>query len=263
MNVLERNNVRILGKGNKVMMLLHGYGCDQNMWSKIWPAFEDEYKLVLFDHVGSGQSNWDEYNYEKYSKLQGYADDLVEICSFLRIKDAVLVLHSVSAMIGMLAAIKAPSYFSKLIMICPSPCYVNDPPYYGGFERQEIEEMLGSLDKNFLGWSSHITPVVAGPGQEDVAEALHLSFCRHRPDIAKNFAKTTFLSDNRNELKSLKTPTLIIQCANDVIAPTPVGRYIHEQVLNSGFALLPVTGHSPHLSHPTLTEKAIKAYLRQ
>lgn len=263
-DILRRNNVIAFGQGKVPMLFVHGYGCDQNMWRMVTPAFEDEYHVILMDHVGSGGSDWNAYDVKRYSHLKQYTSDLLEVCAALKLKDAVLVLHSVSAMIGLLAAIEAPQYFSKLIMIGPSPCYINKGDYVGGFEENDILEMLEALDRNFLGWSSHITPVIMGnPERPELAEELHLSFCRHHPDIAKNFAKATFLSDNRADLSRLKAPTLILQSEEDVIAQPSVGEYVHAHIPNSKLIILPVSGHCPHLSHPEQTIQAMQNYLHE
>jgi sigma-B regulation protein RsbQ len=262
MTALQRNNVRIHGRGPKAMLLAHGYGCDQNVWRHITPAFTGEYRLVLFDHVGAGQSDTTAYVPSKYSTLKGYVDDLLEICRELDLKDAIFVGHSVSTMIGLLAAIAEPHRFERMIMVGPSPCYINDGDYVGGFTRQDIEELLESLDSNYLGWSSAITPVIMGnPDRPELAAELNNSFCRTDPEIAKHFARVTFLSDHRVDLPKLKARTLILQCAQDAIAPESVGHYLHRALARSELRLMRATGHCPHLSAPEETIDAMRRFL--
>lgn len=213
MDVLKSNNVQVSGKGEKAMVFAHGYGCDQNMWRFITPAFEDEYKIVLFDHVGNGKSDATAFNKVKYGTLHGYADDVLAICKALDLENAIFVGHYVSAMIGALAAVKEPNRFEKLVMIGPSPCYINDEGYIGGFSREDIDELLDSLDSNYLGLSAAMAPVIMGnPDRPELGEELTNSFFRTNPEIAKHFAHTTFLSDNRSDLQKLKTKSLILQC---------------------------------------------------
>ncbi|HEX8822700.1 MAG TPA: alpha/beta hydrolase [Archangium sp.] len=262
MSALGRNNVKVLGNGGKAMLFAHGYGCDQNMWRLITPAFRDEYKLVLFDHVGAGQSDASAYSHVKYSSLKGYATDVLEICRELALTEVIFVGHSVSAMIGVLAALEEPKRFEKLILIGPSPCYINEGDYVGGFTRKDIEGLLESLDSNYLGWSSTMAPVIMGnPDRPELGEELTNSFCRTDPEIAKHFARVTFLSDNRADLPRLKTRSLLLQCSEDVIAPLPVGQYLHGQMADSHLVVLEATGHCPHLSAPEETIAAMKTFL--
>ena len=246
------------------MVFAHGYGCDQHMWRLITPAFEDAYKIVLFDHVGAGKSDISAFNKVKYETLHGYANDVLEICKALDLKQVIFVGHSVSAMIGALAAIKEPERFEKLVMIGPSPCYINgeEDGYIGGFGREDIEELLESLDSNYLGWSTTMAPVIMGnPDRPELGEELSNSFCRTNPDIAKHFARTTFLSDNRADLAKIRTRSLILQCSEDVIAPMEVGEYVHKHVANSELMVLEATGHCPNLSAPEETIAAIQKFL--
>jgi sigma-B regulation protein RsbQ len=262
MELQKRNNVIIKGNGENVLLFAHGYGCDQNMWRFVYPEFQDDYRIVLFDHVGSGKSDWNAYNQQKYSNLQGYADDIIEICENFHLEKVILVAHSVSAMIALLAAKKNPSLFNNIIMIGPSPRYLNDTDYYGGFSEKDILEMVDTLDSNYLGWSSAITPVIMGnPDKPELAKELENSFCQHDPAIAKHFARVTFLGDNRKDLLELKTPTLVLQCSKDIIAPMQVGEYVHKNIPNSELIVLEATGHCPHMTHPKETIEIIKKYL--
>ncbi|WP_317987939.1 alpha/beta fold hydrolase [Hyalangium gracile] len=259
---LKRNNVRVLGTGPQAMIFAHGYGCDQNMWRFITPAFQDQYRIVLFDHVGAGQSDASAYNRGKYGSLHGYASDVLEICRELSLTRAIFVGHSVSAMIGVLAAIAEPERFDKLILIGPSPCYVNDGDYVGGFHRADIDGLLESLDSNYLGWSSTMAPVIMGnPDRPELGQELTNSFCRTNPEIAKHFARVTFLSDNRADLPKVKTPSLLLQCSEDLIAPEVVGEYLHRNLPGSQLHKLNATGHCPHLSAPEETISAMRGYL--
>jgi len=261
-DVLKRNNVTIQGEGTQVMMMAHGYGCDQNMWRFITPAFRNKYKIILFDHVGSGKSDISAYDYQKYSSLQGYADDIVEICEALNLKNVTLIGHSVASMMSLLAANKAPHLFDNLIMVSPSPRYINDETYHGGFDEADILELLESLDSNYLGWSSAITPVIMGNADKpELSEELANSFCQNNPEIAKHFANVTFMGDSRHDLSKLTTRTLILQCVSDVIAPEAVGKYVHEQLQNSTMFVMEATGHCPHMSAPKETIELIGKFL--
>jgi len=258
----RRFNVNVSGRGSTPMLFAHGFGCDQNMWRFVAPAFEREYQVVLFDHIGAGSSDLSAYDPAKYSTLDGYADDVLEICRALDLERVVFVGHSVSAMIGILAAIKEPERFSNLVLVGPSPRYINDVDYVGGFSEPQINELLEFLDANHMGWSEAMAPVIMGnPDRPELGQELTNSFCRTDPDIAKRFAKATFLSDNREDLARLRTPSLILQCSEDVIAPVEVGRYVHEHLPDSKLAILKATGHCPNLSAPDETIAAIKAYL--
>jgi sigma-B regulation protein RsbQ len=262
MSACERNNVTVVGRGHQPMIFAHGYGCDQNMWRFLTPAFEDDYKIVLFDHVGHGRSDASAYHPKKYETLAGYVKDVLEICRELDLTDAVFVGHSVSAMIGILAAIEEPERFSQLVLIGPSPCYIDDGNYVGGFKREDIEGMLDFLDSNHLGWSNTMAPVIMGnPERPELGEELANSFCRTDPEIAKSFARVTFLSDNRADLPRLQTKSLILQCSQDAIAPEPVGRYVHRHLRDSELVLMSATGHCPNLSAPDETVAAMKAFL--
>ncbi|GEO06826.1 hydrolase [Adhaeribacter aerolatus] len=261
-DILHRNNVKVSGQGVIPMLFAHGFGCDQSMWRLMTPAFEQEYKIVLFDHVGFGQSDLKAFVPGKYNSLQAYADDMLEICEELDLREVIFVGHSVSAMIGVLAAIKEPDWFQKLILIGPSPRYINDENYVGGFNAEDIEGLIDFLDSNYLGWSSVMAPVImANPERPELGQELTNSFCRTNPEIAKNFARLTFLSDNRSDLPKVHTPSLVLQCAEDVIAPATVGEYVHEQLPNSKLIFMKATGHCPNLSHPEETIAAIKNFL--
>lgn len=259
---LKRNNVKILGKGTQPMLFAHGYGCDQNMWRHVYPAFEDDYKVILFDHTGAGQSDETQYSFEKYNTLEGYTEDLLEICEELDLQNLVLVAHSVSSMVAVLAANKQPERFSRLILIGPSPRYINDGDYVGGFNREDIDDLIDALNSNYLGWAANMAPVITGNNDRpELGEELTNSFCRANPEIAKHFAKVTFLSDNREDLSLVEVPTLVMQCAEDVIAPREVGEYVHKSIKNSTFSLLKATGHCPNLSAPEETVAVMKEFL--
>jgi sigma-B regulation protein RsbQ len=262
MNALARNNVHITGRGTQPMMFSHGFGCDQNMWRLIAPAFESTHRVVLFDHVGAGGSDASQYSKAKYSTLQGYVDDVLEICREAELSDVIFVGHSVSAMIGVLAAIQEPARFAKLVLVGPSPRYLDDEGYLGGFKRGDIEGLLDSLDANYLGWSTTMAPVIMGnPERPELGKELANSFCRTDPEIARNFARVTFLSDNRKDLPRLRTPSLILQCSSDVIAPLAVGDYLQRNLANSKLVVMKATGHCPNLSAPEETIGAVKAFV--
>lgn len=262
MSAIKRNNVVINGNGENVIMFAHGFGCDQNMWRYVYPAFQDNYTTVLFDHVGAGNSDLSAYSFQKYDELEGYAEDIVEITKELNIKDAVFVGHSVSAIMGLIAANKAPDIFKSLILIGPSPSYINQGDYIGGFSSSEIDELLESMNNNHLGWSMAMAPVIMGnPEREELGKELANSFCKTDPEIAKHFAKTTFLTDKRAILQHTKVPVLILQCSNDIIAPLEVGHYMHNQIKNSKLVVMKATGHCPNLSAPEETIAAIRSFL--
>jgi sigma-B regulation protein RsbQ len=263
MNALKRNNVNLSGpEGGQAMIFAHGFGCDQNMWRFVTPAFEDEYRIVLFDHVGAGRSDSAAYNRGKYESLKGYATDVLEICRELGLTRAIFVGHSVSAMIGVLAALQEPDRFERLVLVGPSPRYIDDGDYVGGFSREDIEGLLDSLDSNYLGWSSAMAPVIMGnPDRPELGSELTNSFCRTNPEIAKHFARVTFLSDNRADLPKLAVRSLILQCQEDAIAPRSVGEYVHSQIPDSELVLLRATGHCPNLSAPQETIAAIQGFL--
>jgi sigma-B regulation protein RsbQ len=257
-----RNNVKIIGKGNTTMMFAHGFGCDQNMWRFITPAFEDKYRIILFDYVGAGKSDKAAYNSERYSSLQGYAQDVLEICNELQLSNIIFVGHSVSAMIGLLAAIEQPNVFQKFIMVGPSPCYLNDGAYKGGFEKRDLEELLETMEKNYIGWANFLAPSIMGNKERpDLAEELTESFCSTDPLIARQFAEATFFSDNRNDLKKINIPSLILQCSEDIIAPKEVGEYLFHNLPKSTLRIMEASGHCPHMSAPEETISLIKEFM--
>ena len=263
MGALGRNNVTVHGPpGGRPMVFAHGFGCDQNMWRGVWPAFEDTHRIVLFDHVGAGNSDASAFDERRYATLDGYAADVLAICDELDLSDVVFVGHSVSAMIGVLAAAERPERFGALVLVAPSPRYIDDVDYVGGFTREDIEGLLASLESNYLGWSSAMAPAIMGnPDRPELGEELTESFCRTDPDMAARFARATFLSDNRADLASVTLPTLILQCSDDVIAPTVVGEYVHAKIAGSEFVQLAATGHCPNLSAPAETTDAIRAFV--
>ncbi|MGF9648109.1 alpha/beta hydrolase [Pseudarthrobacter oxydans] len=263
--VIRRNNVTVSGRADgPVMMFAHGYGCDQDMWRRLLPYFADDYRLVLFDHVGAGHSDVNAYDREKYGSLDGYAADLLEICECLDLKDVILVAHSVSAMMAVIAATQEPQRFSRLILVAPSPRYTNDPAegYVGGFSQDDIEGLLASLDSNYLAWAEALAPMaMANPETPELAEELRSSFCRTNPSIARHFARVTFLSDTRQVLGKVPTDSLILQCSDDLLAPPEVGTYVHQHLERSSLVHLQATGHCPHVSAPQATADAILQYL--
>jgi sigma-B regulation protein RsbQ len=258
-----RHNVRVEGDPNgQVMMFAHGFGCDQQMWRFVWPGFARDHRIVLFDHVGMGHadSSWFEPN--RHATLDGYARDVVDICDELGLTDVVYVGHSVSAMIGILAAIQRPDLFSRLALICPSPRYINDGGYVGGFAADDIDELLEAMDGNLRGWSDQVAPMVMGnPDRPELGRELADSFCRADPDLARHFARVTFLSDNRADLSRLTTPALVLQCSQDMIAPRSVGDYVSERLAHSTSIVIEASGHCPNLSAPEATVDALRSFL--
>ena len=244
------------------MVFAHGFGCDQTMWRFVTPAFEEDFRIVLFDYVGCGKSDWSACDPGRYGTLHGYAADLVEILEAADLRDAIFVGHSVSAMIGLLASLRAPGRISRAVLVGPSPSYIDDGDYVGGFKRPDIEGLLDLMDKNYLGWASFLAPmVVKSPAHPELVQELRDSFCAMDPRLARAFARATFLSDNRADLAKVTVPSLILQCSDDSIAPMAVGNYVHHELRGSTLRVLEATGHAPHMSHPSETIRAMKEYL--
>jgi sigma-B regulation protein RsbQ len=262
-SIRKRNNVQVAGAGTQPMLFAHGFGCDQNMWRYVAPAFADDYRLVLFDYVGSGKSDLGAYDAKRYTSLEGYMQDVLDICHELDLRHIVFVGHSVSAMVGVLAANREPERFSKLILIGPSPRYINEAPdYVGGFERADIEGLLETMDKNYIGWANYLGPaIMKNPDRPELGAELAESFCSTDPAIARRFAEATFFADNRQDLPKLKVPALVLQCSEDIIAPNAVGEYVHRQAPGSTLPVKRATGHCPHMSAPEETIALMREYL--
>jgi sigma-B regulation protein RsbQ len=263
MDIVRRNNVTVTGNPQgRTVVLAHGFGCDQNMWRLTVPALVRDYRVVMFDYVGSGRSDSSAFSEDRYSSLDGYAGDAVEVCEALDLRDAVFVGHSVSAMIGVMAAGMAPERIGALVMVAPSPRYIDCDGYRGGFSAEDIDELLESLESNYLGWSAAMAPVIMGNADRpELGEELKNSFCATDPDMARVFARTTFLSDSRDDLKNVRVPTLVLECSQDVIAPREVGTFVHQAIAGSTLVTLDATGHCPHLSAPEATNQAIIEFL--
>lgn len=264
--ILQRNHVNILGNPNgETILFANGYGCDQSMWRFIYPSLEMKYRIILYDNTGAGQSNINYYSFEKHSSLLGHAEDMLDIIEATGSKDVILIAHSVSCMVGVLASIEKPYLFKKLILIGPSPCYINDEKtkYYGGFTKEDIDALMDALDDNYLGWVSTVTPIIMGnPDRQELTDELSNMFCRNHPDIAKHYAKVTFYSDNRDDLPKVTVPSYIIQSEVDAIASIKVGEYVASKIPNSKYYLIPSVGHCPHLSHPTETLEVLNQILQ-
>lgn len=264
MSVQKRNNVHCHGDGPVSMVFAHGFGCDQNMWRFMVPAFAQRFRIINFDLVGSGQSDHAAYDRVKYASLHGYADDLIEIIDQFATGPVVFVGHSVSAMIGLLATVKQPARFAAQVMVGPSPCYINDGDYVGGFSRADIDELLETMASNYLGWSSNLAPAIMGvPERPELGVELAEAFCRNDPEIAKHFARVTFLSDHRADVPLSSTPALILQCSDDIIAPLTVGEYLHRHLPRSTLRVINNVGHCPHMSAPSASSAAIDEFLAQ
>ena len=261
-SIIARNNVKVFGQGTQPMLFVHGFGCDQNMWRYVTPAFADDYRVVLFDFVGSGKSDLAAYDADRYSTLEGYAQDVLDVCHALDLRDVIFVGHSVSGMVGVLAANREPNRFSRLIMVGPSPRYVNDDGYVGGFERKDIEGLLETMERNYIGWANFLAPaIMKNPDHPELSEELEQSFCSTDPVIARRFAEATFFADNRGDLAHVTVPSLIMQCSDDMIAPLDVGKYLHRNLHGSSLRVMRATGHCPHMSHPRETIEVMREYL--
>jgi sigma-B regulation protein RsbQ len=264
-DILFRNNVKVKGTGTRSILFAPGFGCDQTVWNLVVKAFEDDYQIILFDYVGSGNSDLKAYDMKRYSTLNGYAQDVLDVCAALDLKDTIFVGHSVGAMIGMLASLKHPEYFSHLIMLGPSPCYLNVPPdYYGGFEKEQLLGLIEMMEKNYIGWATvFAATVLNNPNRPELKKELEDRFCSTDPIIARQFAEAVFFSDNRKDLSNVTVPSLILQCSEDIIAPDAVGEYLHQHLPYSTLTKMKATGHFPHMSHSEETIKLIHDYLKE
>lgn len=262
-SIVERNNVTVRGDEDRPMLFAHGFGCDQNMWRYVAPAFEGDYQLVLFDYVGAGGSDLSAYDSDRYDSLEGYAQDVLDVCDALDLDDVIFVGHSVSTVVGMLAAIDQPERFDELILIGASPCYLNDPPdYHGGFERDALEGLLDMMDKNYIGWADYFASLLMQQAEAtEVVDELDRSFCSTDPHIARQFAEVTFFSDYRDVVPNVPTSSLLIQCADDIVAPPSVSHYLEQHLSHTTLTLLDAAGHCPHMSHPDETTAAMREYL--
>ena len=263
-SILKRNFVTVSGRGERALVFAHGFGCDQKMWRFVAPAFEEDFRVVLFDYVGAGRSDGAAYDPVRYGSLDGYASDVIEVIDALGMRDVVFVGHSVSSVIGLLASIRRPELFSRMVLVCPSPCYVNQTSgYVGGFNQTDIEGLLDLMDKNPLGWAGFLAPIVMkNADRPELGAELEQSFCAMKPEVARQFARVTFLSDNREDLVKVRTRTLVLQCSNDSVAPESVGRFVHRQIFGSTFRQLNASGHCPHVSDAPETIRAIRSYLQ-
>ena len=260
--ILRRNNVKVIGHGTQPMLFAHGFGCDQNMWRYVTPHFERDYRIVLFDYVGCGGADIGAYDAERYGSLDGYAQDVLDVIHALSLRDVIFVGHSVSSMVGILAANREPGLFDRLVLIGPSPRYINDPPYIGGFERADIDGLLEMMDRNFVGWANFLAPaIMKNPDRPELGEELTGSFCSTDPIVARRFAEATFLADNRADLTSVRVPSLVLQCSDDLVAPLEVGEYLRRSLPHSTVRVMRATGHCPHMSHPDETVALMQDYL--
>jgi sigma-B regulation protein RsbQ len=261
-DIIKRNNVTIRGAGEEAIMFAHGFGCDQNSWRHILPAFEKDYQVVSFDYVGAGKSDLSAYNSKRYALLDGYADDIIEVCSALSLNRVILVGHSVSCMVAVIAALKAPAIFRNLIFVSPSPYFFRDGDYFGGLEKTDVDALFEMMDNNYLGWSSMLAPAIMGnPDRPELGEDLTNSFCSTDPTIAREFARAVFYSDNRKYLPQLRVNSLTLQCEQDMLAPLVIATYINDHTPGNSIINLKATGHCPHLSAPEEVVSSIRQYL--
>jgi len=264
MSSVERCAVNITGSGDKAIVFLHGYGCDSGMWREVAPAFEKDFRVVTYDLMGYGKSAATHYDMVRYATLDGHADDLIAILEELQLKDVIAVGHSVSAMTIGLAATRRPDLIGRLVMICPSPSYANDSPYVGGFEQRDLLDLLDVLDVNYLGWAHEMAPQIMGASDRpELGKELADSFCQTDPDIAKHFARVTFLSDHRSDVQAIAQPTLVLQCQDDVLVPPAVRTWLMDNMQNIELVVLDATGHCPHVSYPEATTEALAKFVRQ
>jgi sigma-B regulation protein RsbQ len=264
--ILNRNRVNVMGAGTEVLLYGHGFGCNQSMWNAVTPAFSDTHRQVLFDYVGSGESELTAFDVSRYSSLNGYAQDLLDVCDALGLREGVtFVGHSVSCSIGLLASISRPGLFKQLILLGPNPCFVNHAPeYLGGFDHQDLQELLNLMERNYIGWAQYLAPVVAGPdGSAEVSVKLSDSFCSTDPVVANVFARATFFSDNRGDLCRVELPCLILQHRRDTLAPLGVGEYLHKHLRGSTLHILEASGHCAHMSHPHLVVQAMREFMQR
>ncbi|MGM0903944.1 MAG: alpha/beta fold hydrolase [Bacillota bacterium] len=263
-NILFRNNVKIIGNGAKSILFAPGFGCDQTVWNLVAKAFKEDYRIILFDYVGTGNSDLQAYDVHRYNTLEGYAQDVLDVCSALELENAIFIGHSVAGMIGMLASLRQPEYFSNLIMLAPSPRYLNDPPeYFGGFEKEQLLGLLEMMEKNYIGWATMFADTLLNnPNHPEVKSDLEDRFCSTDPIIARQFAQATFFSDNRKDLMKVSVPSLIMQCSEDIIAPETVGQYLQQHLPNSTYIKMKAIGHCPHMSDPEETIGLIRQYLK-
>lgn len=262
-DVLKRNNVKVIGQGEQTIMLAHGFGCDQQMWRFLTPLLKDDYRIVLFDYVGCGKADQKAYEKKRYETLEGYACDIVEIGHELKLKGCVFIGHSVSNSIGMIASLQAPLLFSHLVMVCPSPCFLNLPPdYMGGFDKEDLEELINLMDKNYMGWANYLAPLVMGQNNSlEMISELENSFCSTDPTFAKPFAKTTFFADDRDKLQLIKLPTLIIQSSDDNLASPKIGEFMRHKIPNATLEIFDSHGHCLHMTEPTKVSKLAKSFI--
>lgn len=261
-NIVKRNNVKVFGEGEQPIVFAHGFGCDQEVWKEVYPAFEKEYKIVLFDYVGSGHSDSSAFNCARYDKLEGYAEDMLDVIHDLNLHSVILAGHSISSMIGLLAAIRQPELFEQLIFVTPSPCYINDEGYVGGFERCDIEALLERMDKNYMEWAGFMGPMaMQNADRPELAEALTKQFSSANQETVKHFARATFFADYRNQLSRLRVPALILQSQEDFVVPVEVGEYLHRMMPGSTLRIIDAKGHYPHLSAPNVIIAEMKRYL--
>lgn len=262
MDILKRNNVRILGGGPRTLVLVNGFGCDQSIWNAVAPGLTKHFRVVLFDQMGAGNSDFAAYDSKKYASLDGYTQDLLAICRLLGPGEITLIGHSVGAMICMLAAIEAPWLFRQLLLLCPSPCYTNHPGYHGGFEQADIDSMLAFMETDFVGWADSFAHFIMGtPDRPSLVMEMSHRFCQNDPMIAKQFARVTFTADNRQDLPQVSTPCLLVQCAEDLVAPLEVGTYLLAAIPQATLVTLPISGHCPHVSAPLETLTVLQSFM--
>ena len=258
---LVRNNVTVTGSGDRTLLLAHGFGCDQTMWRFLTPHLRDRYRIVAFDYVGCGRSDPKAFSSSRYADLDGYAQDIIDVCDALELSDITLVGHSVSAMTGLMAAISAPARIGKLVMVCPSPYFLNDPPdYFGGFERADLEELIGLMDQNYIGWANQLAPLVMGADGLSLVDELAHSFCSTDPVFAKAFARATFFSDCRGLLAKAKQPTLVLQSSNDSLAAVSVGQFVQARMQRARLEIVEASGHCLHMTHAEAIAPGIERF---
>ncbi|MBE7941559.1 MULTISPECIES: alpha/beta hydrolase [Ramlibacter] len=258
----QRFNVTVHGDGPVTLLFVHGLGCNQSMWRFVAPHFEDRFRVVMMDLMGCGRSDWSAWEPGRYATLDGHAQDLIAVAQAFAGPHTVLVVHSVATMIGLLADLKAPPLFAAHAMFAPSPCYLNEGGYTGGFERETLAALLEMLDNDGATFAGRMAPVIMGESHPPgYAREIEDAFCATLPEAFRQFARATFEGDFRARLPQLVKPVLVLQCTEDVVAPRSVGEYMATTLPDARLVLVPTQGHVPQMADPTRCIQALEDFL--